>query len=351
MPGVHLDQMLRFCGALTIVTGQSTVTINKILAAVEGDMNTHPSSIPGGLNNLTGLQALSQLTGLDAGMLGNLAGMSGLSGLSGLTGMSGLSSMMGGLGVNISGLSSAISSIGSLSGSGIGIGNIGNIGSIASSIGSISGISVGGGGVLSQLGNISSAIGAGGLGNLGSLSGLGGIAGIGSMGNYLGAAQSILGAGGSMSGIANALSSAAGMSGGPGALVSASPGTITIEGKKLITALMDQSLPDVIGLIQHVTNFPTPQEGSPTVSAYGGVGTIMGGLGNILGGNLLNGELVSMAGNVIGQMQNFTNIGSGQGLAILQGLNGGTLGSIPSIGSTILGQTSGNSFTFSSVQT
>ena len=41
MPPVHLDQMLRYCGALTQVTGQSTVFMNGVLAAVEGDKDTH----------------------------------------------------------------------------------------------------------------------------------------------------------------------------------------------------------------------------------------------------------------------------------------------------------------------
>ncbi len=41
MPPVHLDQMLRYCGALTQVTGQSSVFMNGVLAAVEGDKDTH----------------------------------------------------------------------------------------------------------------------------------------------------------------------------------------------------------------------------------------------------------------------------------------------------------------------
>lgn len=41
MPPVHTDKMLRFCGALTNVTGQSSVFMNGELAAVEGDKDTH----------------------------------------------------------------------------------------------------------------------------------------------------------------------------------------------------------------------------------------------------------------------------------------------------------------------
>ena len=41
----------RACGATTVVQGQSTVTINGKLWAVEGDPNTH---LNGNLNNTTG---------------------------------------------------------------------------------------------------------------------------------------------------------------------------------------------------------------------------------------------------------------------------------------------------------
>jgi hypothetical protein len=41
MPGAHRDDDDRFCGAITIVTGQSTVFVNNKLWAVEGDLDTH----------------------------------------------------------------------------------------------------------------------------------------------------------------------------------------------------------------------------------------------------------------------------------------------------------------------
>lgn len=41
MPGAHRDADDRFCTALTIVTGQSTVFVNDLLWAVEGDQNSH----------------------------------------------------------------------------------------------------------------------------------------------------------------------------------------------------------------------------------------------------------------------------------------------------------------------
>ena len=41
MPGAHRNTDSRFCGAETIVTGQSTVTVNGLLWAVDGDKDTH----------------------------------------------------------------------------------------------------------------------------------------------------------------------------------------------------------------------------------------------------------------------------------------------------------------------
>lgn len=41
MTAVHRDGDSRECSALTTVTGQSTVFVNGVLAAVEGDPETH----------------------------------------------------------------------------------------------------------------------------------------------------------------------------------------------------------------------------------------------------------------------------------------------------------------------
>lgn len=41
MPQAHRNTDSRFCGASTIVTGQSTVFVNSLLWAVEGDKDTH----------------------------------------------------------------------------------------------------------------------------------------------------------------------------------------------------------------------------------------------------------------------------------------------------------------------
>lgn len=125
-----------------------------------------------------------------------------------------------------------------------------------------------------------------------------------------------------------------------GALVSQSPGTFFIEGKKMIVAMLDGSQPDQEGIVTHVTNLPTPKTGSPNFSAYGG--NTGGGLGSISG--LLNvGENALLGGNVIGVVNKMVNQGGGQGLVVLSNLTGTT----PTTGSTITGQTSGNSFTFS----
>jgi hypothetical protein len=41
MPGAHRNGDSRFCGATTVVTGQSTVRVNGKLWAVKDDQNTH----------------------------------------------------------------------------------------------------------------------------------------------------------------------------------------------------------------------------------------------------------------------------------------------------------------------
>ena len=41
MPGVHRDTDTRFCGAITIVEGQSSVLVENLLWAVENDPNSH----------------------------------------------------------------------------------------------------------------------------------------------------------------------------------------------------------------------------------------------------------------------------------------------------------------------
>lgn len=41
MPGSYRDSDTRFCGARTVVSGQSSVFVNSLLWDVDGDPNTH----------------------------------------------------------------------------------------------------------------------------------------------------------------------------------------------------------------------------------------------------------------------------------------------------------------------
>lgn len=119
---------------------------------------------------------------------------------------------------------------------------------------------------------------------------------------------------------------------------------VLVQGIPMIVAMVDQSGPDQIGLISHVTNFPTPMTGSNKVQAYGGLGIFGGGLGTILSGNLQVGELVNIGSQLIGQVQNFTNVGGGGGLAILKNLASSAQDTGTISGQVLVGQTSGNTF-------
>lgn len=127
-----------------------------------------------------------------------------------------------------------------------------------------------------------------------------------------------------------------------GALISQTSGSFNINGKKLIVSMLDGSNPDVEGIVGHVTNLPTPKGGSSDFSAYVTKGLSGGGMGSI-GGLLSVGENVMMGGNVIGVVNKMVNQGGGSGLLVLQNLQG----SLPTGGSVVTGQSSGNSFTFS----
>jgi len=113
-----------------------------------------------------------------------------------------------------------------------------------------------------------------------------------------------------------------------------------------IAAVKDMALPDVLGLVPHVTGLPIPIQGENSVrigsgSAAAGLGMMQQlGLGNF--GALSIGELVSVAGTVMGTVQNFTGIGGGAAVAQLGNLQGAPIGP----GTTVVGQTSGYSFTF-----
>lgn len=140
-----------------------------------------------------------------------------------------------------------------------------------------------------------------------------------------------------------------------GQLVSVASGMagkqIMVQGIPMIVAMIDQAAPDVMGTIPHVQNFPTPMTGATKVQAYGMLGGFGGGLGSILQGfgNLNIGELVSVAGQVVGQIHNFTNVGGNNGLLILKNIQGAGLGSLS--GQVLTGQTSNNKFVMSNYTT
>ena len=134
-----------------------------------------------------------------------------------------------------------------------------------------------------------------------------------------------------------------------GALLAQSGSNVFIGPQLLpaIAAIKDMASPDIMGLIPHVQGLPIPVQGENTVrigsgSAAAGLGMMQQlGLGNFASLNI--GELVSVAGQVMGMVQNFTQLGGGSAIAQLSNLQGSPIGP----GTTITGQTSGNSFTFS----
>lgn len=132
-----------------------------------------------------------------------------------------------------------------------------------------------------------------------------------------------------------------------GALIPQTGSNFFIHGKEVIVAFNDSSNPDILGIIPHVSGLPIPVQGSPNFfigSGSSGVGLGMMqqlGFGNF--GGLSIGELVSVGGQIIGQVSNFTSIGGGAGIAQLSGMQGSPI----TPGTTVIGQTSGRSFTFS----
>ena len=134
-----------------------------------------------------------------------------------------------------------------------------------------------------------------------------------------------------------------------GALIAQSGSNVFLGPQLLpaIAAIKDMASPDIMGLIPHVQGLPIPVQGENTVrigsgSAAAGLGMMQQlGLGNF--GALSIGELVSVAGTVMGTVQNFTQIGGGAAVAQLSNLQGSPI----SPGTTVTGQTSGRTFTFS----
>ena len=133
-----------------------------------------------------------------------------------------------------------------------------------------------------------------------------------------------------------------------GALIAQAGSNIKMGNMQIppIAALKDMASGDIRGLIPHITGLPIPMQGAMNV--FMGQGTAAAGLGFMqqlgLGsfGALSIGELVSVAGQVIGMVQNFTAIGGGAAVAQLSNLQGSPI----TPGTTVVGQTSGYSFTF-----
>lgn len=122
---------------------------------------------------------------------------------------------------------------------------------------------------------------------------------------------------------------------------------VLIQGVMAVPAISSMAQTDVLGIIPHITGLPIPVTGSQNVMI--GQGSMGAGLGmmQMLGlgsfGGLQIGELVSIGGQVMGMVQNFTQLGGGAAVAQISNLQGAPL----TAGSTVIGQTSGYSFTFS----
>jgi hypothetical protein len=137
-----------------------------------------------------------------------------------------------------------------------------------------------------------------------------------------------------------------------GQLINVIPHNVNVGGITAIPSIISMASPDVMGLVPHPQGLPIPVQGSPNVFIGQGTGAagigmmqpILGGLGGVIGFNPLQiGELVSVAGQVIGMVMNFTQIGGGAAVAQLTNLRGNPITS----GTTVTGQTSGYRFTFS----
>lgn len=130
---------------------------------------------------------------------------------------------------------------------------------------------------------------------------------------------------------------------------------VFIQGKPAIPAIMSMGLPDIMGIIPHVKGFPIPVDGSKKVfinalgMASGGAGfgmlqPIFGGLGGIIGyKDLINGEMLQMGQQVVGQIMNFTQVGGGQAVVQVANLQAQN---IPT-NATFTGQQSGNTISLS----
>lgn len=131
-----------------------------------------------------------------------------------------------------------------------------------------------------------------------------------------------------------------------GQLINVLPHNVKIGGIDAIPSIVSMASPDVQGIVPHPQGLPIPIQGSPNVFIGSGTGSAGIGMMQQLGlgsfGALSIGELVSVAGQVIGMVQNFTQLGGGAAIAQMNNLQGSPI----SPGTTVTGQTSGYKFTF-----
>lgn len=141
-----------------------------------------------------------------------------------------------------------------------------------------------------------------------------------------------------------------------GDLISVIQSPVKIQGQRAIAILADQGSPDQIGIIPHVTGLPTPAEGSQKVKLGMGMlsqmmGMMKGGAGGSSGGNpgsggnMSQGEQVNSGGQPVGNVYRHVR-GGGAGFDVLVLSN--TSNSVTT-GTTVTGQNSNVSFTFTSI--
>jgi hypothetical protein len=128
-----------------------------------------------------------------------------------------------------------------------------------------------------------------------------------------------------------------------GQLINVIPHNVMVGGIPAIPAIISMANPDILGIIPHVKGFPIPIMGSQNVIiGMGSYGAALGIMQQLVGGGfgaLQIGELVSVAGQILGTVSNFTQIGGGAAVAQISGLQGGVS---LSPGTAIYGQTSGH---------
>jgi len=131
-----------------------------------------------------------------------------------------------------------------------------------------------------------------------------------------------------------------------GMLINVLQHNVKIGGISAIPAIISQAAPDVLGIIPHVQGFPIPITGSNNVMiGSGNMGAGLGIMQRLMGGGfgaLSVGEIVSIGQQVIGTVMSFTQVGGGAAVATIGNL---TSGVTVSPGQTLVGQTSGYTYT------